>query len=178
MVSVAWLYTGLNAEDIEARITTPYEPILTTLVDNIQHIESTSYNGEAVVRIFLQPGASLDIANAQVVASSGVVQHFLPPGIQPPEIINFSASSVPAVLDGSQQIAVPALVSTLCICIVFMPLFLLGGVARYLFVPLAVAVVFAKLASYFLSRTLFHGFRKGSSDASNSCAAAYRDLLT
>jgi multidrug efflux pump subunit AcrB len=59
-----------------------------------------------------------------------------------------------AILDGSQQIAVPALVSTLCICIVFMPLFLLGGVARFLFVPLAEAVVFAMLASYFFSRTL------------------------
>jgi RNA polymerase sigma factor (sigma-70 family) len=59
-----------------------------------------------------------------------------------------------AVLDGSQQVAVPALVSTLCICIVFMPLFLLSGVARYLFVPLAEAVVFAMLASYFFSRTL------------------------
>jgi len=59
-----------------------------------------------------------------------------------------------AILDGAQQIAVPALVSTVCICIVFMPLFLLGGVARYLFVPLAEAVVFAMLASYILSRTL------------------------
>jgi multidrug efflux pump subunit AcrB len=59
-----------------------------------------------------------------------------------------------AILDGSQQIAVPALVSTLCICIVFVPMFLLAGVARYLFVPLAEAVVFAMLASYVLSRTL------------------------
>jgi len=59
-----------------------------------------------------------------------------------------------AILDGAQQIAVPALVSTLCICIVFVPMFFLGGVARYLFVPLAEAVVFAMLASYILSRTL------------------------
>jgi CzcA family heavy metal efflux pump len=60
----------------------------------------------------------------------------------------------PAILDGAQQIAVPALVSTLCICIVFIPMFFLTGVARYLFVPMAEAVVFAMLASYFLSRTL------------------------
>jgi CzcA family heavy metal efflux pump len=60
----------------------------------------------------------------------------------------------PAILDGAEQIAIPALVSTLCICIVFVPMFLLGGVARYLFVPLALAVVFAMLASYVLSRTL------------------------
>jgi multidrug efflux pump subunit AcrB len=59
-----------------------------------------------------------------------------------------------AILEGARQIAVPALVSTLCICIVFLPMFLLTGVARYLFIPLAEAVVFAMLASYLLSRTL------------------------
>jgi multidrug efflux pump subunit AcrB len=59
-----------------------------------------------------------------------------------------------AILDGAQQIAVPALVSTLCICIVFLPMFFMNGVAKYLFVPLAEAVVFAMLASYILSRTL------------------------
>ncbi|MGA2862692.1 MAG: efflux RND transporter permease subunit, partial [Steroidobacteraceae bacterium] len=60
----------------------------------------------------------------------------------------------PAILDGAQQIAVPALVSTLCICVVFVPMFLLSGVSRFLFVPLAEAVVFAMIASYVLSRTL------------------------
>jgi CzcA family heavy metal efflux pump len=59
-----------------------------------------------------------------------------------------------AILDGAQQIAVPAFVSTLCICIVFLPMFFLSGVARFLFVPLAEAVSFAMLASYLLSRTL------------------------
>ncbi len=59
-----------------------------------------------------------------------------------------------AILDGAGEIAIPALVSTLCICIVFVPMFFLEGVARYLFVPLAEAVVFAMLASYVLSRTL------------------------
>ena len=59
-----------------------------------------------------------------------------------------------AILDGAQQIAVPAFVSTLCICIVFVPMFFLTGVARFLFVPLAEAVSFAMLASYLLSRTL------------------------
>jgi multidrug efflux pump subunit AcrB len=61
---------------------------------------------------------------------------------------------VKAILDGAQQIAMPAFVSTLCICIVFVPIFFLSGVARYLFVPLALAVVFAMMASYFLSRTV------------------------
>src|SRR5213595_1768831 len=59
-----------------------------------------------------------------------------------------------AILDGAQEIALPAFVSTLCICIVFVPMFFLAGVARFLFVPLAEAVVFAMLASYLLSRTL------------------------
>src|SRR5271168_5376531 len=59
-----------------------------------------------------------------------------------------------AILDGAHQIALPALVSTLCICIVFIPMFLLAGIAKYLFIPLAEAVVFAMLASYLLSRTL------------------------
>jgi multidrug efflux pump subunit AcrB len=59
-----------------------------------------------------------------------------------------------AILDGAQEIAVPAMVSTFCICIVFVPMFFLDGIARYLFVPLAQAVIFAMIASYFISRTL------------------------
>jgi len=100
VISVAWTYTGLNPEDLEARITTPYEKVLTTLVDNIEHLESTTYNGVAVVKVFLQPGSSLDTANAQVVAASQFILRFLPPATQPPEIINFSASSVPILQMG------------------------------------------------------------------------------
>src|SRR6185295_10517588 len=59
-----------------------------------------------------------------------------------------------AILDGAQQIAAPAFVSTLCICIVFVPVVFISGVAKYLFTPLALAVVLAMLASYFLSRTV------------------------
>src|SRR5438093_8984836 len=59
-----------------------------------------------------------------------------------------------AILDGAQQIAIPAFVSTICICIVFIPMFFLSGVAKFLFVPLAEAVIFAMLASYFWSRTI------------------------
>jgi CzcA family heavy metal efflux pump len=95
VVSVGWTYTGLNPEELEGRLTSPYEKALTTLVDNIQHIESVTYNGSVVVKVFLQPGASLDTANAQVTAASQYELRQLPPGILPPEIINFSASSVP-----------------------------------------------------------------------------------
>ena len=95
VVAVAWQYTGMNPEELEGRLTTPFEKGLTTLVDNIQHTESTTYNGVVVVKIFLQPGASLDTANAQVVGTSQYMLRQLPPGTLPPEIINFSASSVP-----------------------------------------------------------------------------------
>src|ERR1700744_791332 len=95
VVSVAWQYTGLNPEELEGRLTTPYEKALTNLVDNVQHIESTTLNGQTIIKIYLQPGASLDTANAQVSASPQYLLRQLPPGILPPQIINFSASSVP-----------------------------------------------------------------------------------
>ena len=95
VISVAWTYAGLNPEELEGRLTTPYEKVITTLVDNVEHIESTTYNGVAVIKIYLQPGASLDSANAQVSAASQFITKQLPPGILPPQIINFSASSVP-----------------------------------------------------------------------------------
>jgi multidrug efflux pump subunit AcrB len=95
VVAVAWQYTGLDPEEMEGRLTTPFEKAATTLVDNIEHMESTTYNGVAVIKLFLQPGASLDTANAQVTAVSQYELRQLPPGTLPPEIINFSASSVP-----------------------------------------------------------------------------------
>src|SRR6202051_57026 len=95
VVSIGWQYKGLNPEELEGRLTSPYEKALPTLVDNIQHIESTTYNGVAVVKVYLQPGASLDTANAQVTAASQFLLRQLPPGTLPPQIINFSASSVP-----------------------------------------------------------------------------------
>jgi CzcA family heavy metal efflux pump len=95
VVAVAWQYTGLNPEELEGRLTSVYERVLTTTVDNIEHIESTTVNGEAIVKIFLQPNASLDTANAQVTAVSQNILRQLPPGTLPPLIINYSASSVP-----------------------------------------------------------------------------------
>ncbi len=100
IISVAWSYAGLNPEELAGRLTTPYERAVTTLVDNIEHLESTTVNGWAVVKIFLQPGASLDTANAQVGSASQWTLRFMPAGTLPPEIINFSASSVPVLQIG------------------------------------------------------------------------------
>ena len=93
VIAVAWQYTGMNPEELEGRPTSGYEGILTTTVDNIEHIESTTVNGQAIVKLYFQPGASLDTANAQVTAISQTVLRQLPPGTLPPLIINYSASS-------------------------------------------------------------------------------------
>jgi CzcA family heavy metal efflux pump len=95
VIAVSWEYTGLDPVQMEGRLTTPYEKALTTLVDNIQHIESTTYNGVSVIKIFLQPGANLATANAQVTAVSQFMLRQMPEGTLPPEIIDFSASTVP-----------------------------------------------------------------------------------
>ena len=95
VIAVAWQFTGLNPEEMEGRITTGYERVLTTTVDNIEHIESTTVSGQSMVKIFLQPNARLDTANAQVTAISQTALRQLPPGVQPPLIINYSASTVP-----------------------------------------------------------------------------------
>ena len=95
VIAVSWTYTGLSPEEMEGRITTVYERVLTTTVDNIQHIESTTVNGTAIVKVFLQPNASIDRANAQVTAVSQTILRQLPPGSLPPLILNYSASTVP-----------------------------------------------------------------------------------
>src|SRR2546425_335169 len=97
VVAVAWQFTGLNPEEMEGRFTTGFERILTTVVDNIEHIESTTINGQAIIKIFLQPHASLETANAQITAVSQVALRQLPAGAQPPLILNFSASTVPII---------------------------------------------------------------------------------
>ena len=95
VIAVSWSYTGLNAEEMEGRITSGFERGLTTTVDNIEHIESTTINGQAIIKIFLQPGSSLDTANAQITAISQTQLRSMPTGTQPPLIINYSPSSVP-----------------------------------------------------------------------------------
>ena len=95
VVSVIWQYTGLNAQDIEQRMNYSEERALTTTVNDIEHIESTAYNGIGVIKVFFREGTSVDAGVAQVTAISQTVLRSLPPGTTPPLVIRYSASTVP-----------------------------------------------------------------------------------
>jgi multidrug efflux pump subunit AcrB len=95
VVSAVWTYNGLSAQEIEQRIVFNHERMIATLVDNIEHIESTAYSGAAVIKVFLRPGASVDAGVAQLTATGQAILRMLPPDITPPIIIRYNASSVP-----------------------------------------------------------------------------------
>jgi len=97
VVSIIWNYNGLVPKDMSDRIVSVTERNMTTVVDNIEHVESQSLYGIAVVKVFLQPNASLDRAIAQITASSQTQLRQLPAGTTPPLIIAYSASSVPVM---------------------------------------------------------------------------------
>ena len=100
VVSVVWNYQGLSPKEMSDRITTTTERALTTLVNDIDHIESQSLTGVAVVKIYFRPKANIQTALAQVTAISQTFIRFLPPGTTPPLIIQYSASSVPILQIG------------------------------------------------------------------------------
>ncbi|HEU5297409.1 MAG TPA: efflux RND transporter permease subunit [Burkholderiaceae bacterium] len=95
VIAVAWQYTGLPPEQMAARISTLFQRGLTTTVNDIEHIESNSYAGISIVKIFFQPGVDVAVANAQVTAICQVVVRQMPPGITPPLILNYNAATVP-----------------------------------------------------------------------------------
>lgn len=97
VITVVWNYTGLPPEEMERRIVTQYERTLTTTVNDIEHIESQSLTGIAVIKIFFQTGASIDAATAQVTAVSQTVLRQMPPGATPPLVIRYSAANVPVL---------------------------------------------------------------------------------
>src|SRR6266404_5756594 len=97
VISVIWTFTGMAPEEVEQHITSPYERVLTTTVDNIEHIESQSLNGIAVVKIYLQPNASVPAGIAQVTSVSQAVLKQLPNGITPPLVLSYSATNVPVI---------------------------------------------------------------------------------
>jgi multidrug efflux pump subunit AcrB len=97
VISVVWQFTGLPPDQMNGRIMTPFERALTTTVNNIEHIEGVSYAGFGVVKIFFQPGADINTANAQVTSVSQTQLKLMPPGITPPLVLNYSASTVPII---------------------------------------------------------------------------------
>ncbi|QTD94089.1 efflux RND transporter permease subunit [Burkholderia anthina] len=97
VISVIWSYNGFSATDMTTRITAVHERSLTTTVNNIEHIESTSLPGIAVVKVFLQPGANVQTAIAQTVASAQSIVRQMPQGATPPLVITYSASSIPVI---------------------------------------------------------------------------------
>ena len=97
VISIIWSYTGLSAKDVADRITSVNERGLTTTVSNIEHIESQSLPGIAVIKLFLQPGASQQTAIAQAVAFEQATLRQMPPGATPPLVISYSASSIPVI---------------------------------------------------------------------------------
>jgi multidrug efflux pump subunit AcrB len=95
VISVAFNYEGMPADEMEKRVVGNFERILTTTVNDIEHIESQALNGRGIIKIYFQKGADIAIANAQVTAISQTATRMMPPGMQPPLIIQYSASSVP-----------------------------------------------------------------------------------
>ena len=100
VVSVIFNFAGMSPDQIEAHITSPYERVLTTTVDDIQHIESQSLYGIVVIKVFMQPTASLPKAVAQITAVSQTILRQLPVGTTAPLVISYTASNVPVVRVG------------------------------------------------------------------------------
>ena len=97
VISVVWSYTGLSPEDMSGRVLYYYERQLSSTVNDIEHIESQSLAGYGVVKIFFQPNVDIRTATAQVTSISQTVLKQMPPGITPPLILNYNASTVPIV---------------------------------------------------------------------------------
>jgi multidrug efflux pump subunit AcrB len=95
VVSVVWTYGGLQPEEMEKRMVTIFERAMTTTVNDIEHIESQSYSGVSVTRVYFQPKAKIELALSQLTAICQTLLRIFPPGTTPPGIIKYDASSVP-----------------------------------------------------------------------------------
>ena len=95
VIAVVWTYRGLPPDDMAGRVIYYYERQLTTTVNDIDHIESNSLSGIGIVKIFFRPGVNIRTATAQVTSISQTVLKQMPPGITPPLILNYNASTVP-----------------------------------------------------------------------------------
>jgi len=95
VAGVIWSYPGMSPDDMAKRVLLVSERAMTTTVNGIEHIEATSYNGIGLIRVYLQPGSNIDLAISQIVAVSQTLLRALPPGIFPPLVVQYDASSVP-----------------------------------------------------------------------------------
>ena len=93
--SAVWVYNGLSAQEVEERIVYNHERMISAQVGDIEHIESTTYDGAGVIKVLLQPGAQVVDGVAQITASAQAVLRLLPRGTTPPYIIRYNASTVP-----------------------------------------------------------------------------------
>jgi multidrug efflux pump subunit AcrB len=100
VISLVWTYNGLQPQEMERRITSSVERGITVLVNDVEHIESQSLNGLAIIKIYFQPNANIQTALAQTAAISQTFLRFLPPGTTPPLVIIYSASTVPVLQIG------------------------------------------------------------------------------
>jgi multidrug efflux pump subunit AcrB len=95
VISVIWQYAGLDAQEMEQRILYNHERSLSATVNDIEHIESSAFNGVGIIKVFLQPGASVDAGVAQITAVAQTILRLMPPGQTPPLVIRYNASTVP-----------------------------------------------------------------------------------
>jgi len=95
VVAALWTYTGLSAEEMEERIASPFERSLTTVVTDIDHLESQTVNGRSIIKVYFHPGTRVEMAMAQLTAVAQNALHQMPPGAQSPFMLVYSASSVP-----------------------------------------------------------------------------------
>jgi len=97
VIAVIWQYTGLQPDQMAGRMTTQFQRALTTTVNDIEHMEATSYTGLSITKVFFQPAVDIRIANSQVTAVSQTLLKQMPPGATPPLILNYNASTVPII---------------------------------------------------------------------------------
>src|SRR6202045_3159831 len=97
VVTVIWQYTGLSTPEMEQRVTTYSQYAISSNVNGIRNMEAQTLNGLSVQKIFFQPGVNLDLAIAQIVSATNAIRALMPPGIQPPIVVQFNASSVPVL---------------------------------------------------------------------------------
>src|ERR1700693_2659291 len=95
VAGVIWTYSGMSPDDMAKRVLLISERAMTTTVNSTEHIEATAYNGVGLIRVYLQPGANIDLAMSQIVAVNQTILRTLPPGIFPPLVVQYDASSVP-----------------------------------------------------------------------------------